>query len=136
MCLMKPSFDQSGVQEEPWSPVEALVGQQFFDEVVPQADALGLLSDEHFTVVGTLIKAAAPPLKRFRPKDKPPSDELPPDDPDNPTVNFRGDERSNATHLSTMDSDRHSQRQRQLRRPFFVVTAIVGAGAGCAQRRL
>jgi hypothetical protein len=33
--------------------------KRFLDEVVSQADALGLLSDEHFTVDGTLIEAAA-----------------------------------------------------------------------------
>jgi transposase len=61
------------------------VAQQFFDEAVRQAAGLGLLSDEHFTVDGTLIEAAAS-LKSFRPMDKPPSDEPPPDDPGNPTV--------------------------------------------------
>jgi hypothetical protein len=80
-----------------------VVAQQFFDEVVRQADALGLLSNEHFTVDGTLIEAAAS-LKSFKLKDKPPSDE-PPDDPGNPTVNFRGEQRSNATHQSTTDPE-------------------------------
>ena len=61
------------------------------------------MSDEHFTVDGTLIEAAAS-LKSFRPKDKPPSDP-PPDDPGNPTVNFHGERRSNATHQSTTDPE-------------------------------
>ena len=39
-----------------------------FDEVGLEADRQGLLSDEHFTVDGTLIEAAAS-LKSFRPKD-------------------------------------------------------------------
>jgi hypothetical protein len=43
-------------------------------------------------------------LKSFRLKDEPPSDE-PPDDPGNPTVNFRGEPRSNATHQSTTDAE-------------------------------
>src|SRR5204862_4666880 len=72
-----------------------------FDEVVRQAAALGLLSDEHFTVDGTLIEAAAS-LKSFRPKDGPPRNG-PPDDPGNPTVNFHGQRRSNTTHQSTTD---------------------------------
>src|SRR5215207_10306474 len=63
-----------------------------------------LLSDEHFTVDGTLIEAAAS-LKSFRPKDKPPADAPPPDDPGNPTVNFRGEKRSNARHQSTTDAE-------------------------------
>ena len=52
---------------------DAHVSRQFFDEVVVQADRLDLLSDEHFTVDGTLIEAAAS-LKSFRPKDEPPTD--------------------------------------------------------------
>jgi hypothetical protein len=72
--------------------------------VVRQAAGLGLLSDDHFTVDGTLTEAAAS-LKSFRPKDKPPSDEPPPDDPGNPTVNFHGQKRSNATHQSTTDPE-------------------------------
>jgi hypothetical protein len=71
--------------------------------VVRQAAGLGLLSDEHFTVDGTLLEAAAS-LKSFRPKDKPPS-ATPPDDPGNPTVNFHGERRSNATHQSTTDPE-------------------------------
>jgi transposase len=104
MSLMEPSFDQSTFSKNRGRLLRHVVAQQFFDEVVRQADALGLLSDEHFTVDGTLIEAAAS-LKSFRPKDKPPSDEPPPDDPGNPTVNFRGEKRSNATHQSTSDPE-------------------------------
>src|ERR1700716_1611054 len=46
------------------------VSREFFDAVVLQADRLHLLSDEHFSVDGTLIEAAAT-LKSFRPKDEP-----------------------------------------------------------------
>jgi hypothetical protein len=60
----------------------------------------GLLSDEHFTVDGTLIDAWAS-LKSFKRKDAPAPP--PPDDPGNPTVNFHGERRSNATHASTTD---------------------------------
>jgi hypothetical protein len=81
----------------------------FFDEVVRQADALGLLSDEQFTVDGALIEAAAS-LKSFPPKDKPPADQPLPDDPGNPTVNFRGEKRPNATHQSTTDPEAHPSR--------------------------
>ena len=102
MSLMEPSFDQSTFSKNRGRLLKHAVAQQFFDEVVRQADALGLLSDEHFTVDGTLIEAAAS-LKSFKPKDKPPADQPPPDDPGNPTVNFRGEKRSNATHQSTTD---------------------------------
>ena len=103
MSLMEPSFDQSTFSKNRGRLLKQQVALQFFDEVVRQADGLGLLSDEHFTVDGTLIEAAAS-LKSFRPKDKPPAD-TPPDDPGNPTVNFRGEKRSNATHQSTTDPE-------------------------------
>jgi hypothetical protein len=76
------------------------VGQQLFDEVVGRAHARGLLSDEHFTVDGTLIEAAAS-LKSFKPKNgEPPTTD---GDPGNPSVDFRGEKRSNTTHRSTTD---------------------------------
>jgi transposase len=43
------------------------VGQGFFNAVVEQADAQGLLSNQHFTVDGTLIEAWAG-HKRFKRK--------------------------------------------------------------------
>jgi Transposase DDE domain len=71
---------------------------------VQQAKAARLLSAEHFTVDGTLIEAWAS-LKSFRPKGERPEDRPPPDDSGNPTVNFHGERRSNATHASITDSD-------------------------------
>jgi transposase len=103
MGLLEPSFDPSTFSKNRERLLRHRVAQQFFDEVVLAADRVGLLSDEHFTVDGTLIEAAAS-LKSFRPKDQPPSDQ-PPDDPGNPTVNFHGQKRSNATHQSTTDPD-------------------------------
>jgi transposase len=77
------------------------IARAFFDRVVAQARERGLLSDEHFTVDGTLVEAWAS-LKSFTRKDTPPT---PPDDPGNPTVNFHGERRSNETHASTTDPD-------------------------------
>ena len=74
----------------------------FFEGVLVQARAAGLLSDEHFTVDGTLLEAWAS-LKSFRPKDEGPTP--PPDDPGNPTVNFHGESRRNDTHQSTTDPE-------------------------------
>ena len=101
-----------GMDEEIWSPttfsknrdrlLEGDVAAAFFDAVVDQARHAGLLSDEHFTVDGTLLDAWAS-LKSFRPKDAGPSD--PPDDPGNPTINFHGESRRNDTHQSTTDPD-------------------------------
>lgn len=73
----------------------------FLERVVVQARQRGLLSDEHFTVDGTLIEAWAS-LKSFKRRD---TAAPPPDDPGNPTVNFHGERRSNATHESTTDPE-------------------------------
>jgi Transposase DDE domain len=63
--------------------------------------AEGLLSDEHFTVDGTLLEAWAS-HKSFKPKQGP---RTPPDDPKNPTVDFHGEQRRNDTHQSTTDPE-------------------------------
>ena len=76
------------------------IAQAFFEEVLAEARRHHLLSDEHFTVDGTLIEAWAS-HKSFQPKEG--SDSPPPEDPGNPTVDFRGEKRSNATHASTTD---------------------------------
>src|SRR5262245_45825391 len=77
------------------------VARAFFERVVAKAHARHMLSAEHFTVDGTLIEAWAG-LKSFRRKD---TSAPPPDDPGNPTVNFHGERRSNATHASTTDPE-------------------------------
>jgi len=82
--------------------LEADVAQEFLSRVVEQARAKGLTSDEHFTVDGTLLEAWAG-LKSFQSKQGKSSP--PPDDPGNPTVNFRGEKRSNDTHVSKTDPD-------------------------------
>ena len=79
------------------------VAQAFFQEVLKLAGEHHLLSDEHFTVDGTLIEAWAS-LKSFKKKDAAPTTP-PPEDPGNPTVNFHGEQRSNATHASTTDPE-------------------------------
>jgi transposase len=83
--------------------LEGEIAEAFFEQVIAQARAKELLSDEHFTVDGTLIQAWAG-QKSFRAKNnKDAKDEVPPDDPGNVTVDFRGEKRSNATHESTTD---------------------------------
>jgi transposase len=82
--------------------LEADVAKEFLAHVVEQARGKGLTSDEHFTVDGTLLEAWAG-AKSFQAKDKQPGP--PPDDPGNPTVNFRGERRSNETHASNTDPE-------------------------------
>lgn len=78
------------------------VAEAFFHQVLEEARKRKLLSDEHFTVDGTLIEAWAS-LKSFQKKQGPPSDRD--DDPGNPTVNFHGEKRKNDTHASTTDPE-------------------------------
>jgi len=77
------------------------IAEAFFAEVLAAIKDDGLLSDEHFTVDGTLLEAWAS-HKSFKPKG---GSERPPDDPKNPTVNFHGETRRNDTHQSTTDPD-------------------------------
>jgi IS5 family transposase len=78
------------------------VAARFFGAVVEQARQAKLMSNEHFTVDGTLIEAWAS-LKSF--KQKGADEKNRPDDPGNPTVNFHGEKRSNETHESSTDPD-------------------------------
>lgn len=81
--------------------LEADVAKQFLAEVVELARTRGLVSDEHFSVDGTLLEAWAS-LKSYQRKEGKPA---PPDDPGNPTVNFHGEKRSNHTHESKTDPE-------------------------------
>ena len=82
-------------------------GKEFLARVVEQARAKGLTSDEHSAgrrhAVGSVGEH-----KRFQPKD---GKQSPPDDPGNPTVNFRGERRSNETHESKTDPEAQMARK-------------------------
>lgn len=82
--------------------LEAAVAREFLAQVVERARMAGLVSDEHFTVDGTLLEAWAS-LKSFQPKDG--KRNAPPDDPGNPTVDFHGQKRTIETHESKTDPD-------------------------------
>lgn len=82
--------------------LEGAVAKEFLAQVVERAREAGLVSDEHFTVDGTLLEAWAS-LKSFQPKEG--KQDTPPDDPGNPTVDFHGQKRSNETHASKTDAD-------------------------------
>lgn len=81
--------------------VDHEVGRSLLAAVVAQAKAKNLVSDEHFSVDGTLIEAWAS-MKSFRRKDDAPP---PPSGGSNVEVDFRGEQRSNDTHQSTTDPD-------------------------------
>ena len=90
--------------------LEGDVAEAFFDEVLAEAKGQDLLSDEHFSVDGTLLQAWAS-QKSFRRKDGP--GEPSADDPGNPTVNFHGEKRSNETHQSRTDPEARLARKGQ-----------------------
>ena len=77
--------------------------QKFFERVVASALVEQYASNDHFTVDGTLIQSWAS-LKSFRPKDEP-LDKPPSEGGSNPSVNFRGQKRTNETHRSTTDPE-------------------------------
>jgi transposase len=99
-----------GMDDRVWAPTtftknrdRLLTGDiaaAFFDAVLRHADSARLLSDDHFTVDGTLLEAWAS-HKSFRPRDEEP----PTGGGGNPAVNFHGQQRTNATHQSTTDPD-------------------------------
>jgi transposase len=72
----------------------------FFQAVVEEARVAGLLSDEHFSVDGTLIEAWAS-QKSFQRKDS----NGKPGDGGNASVDFHGEQRTNQTHESKTDPD-------------------------------
>ena len=100
----EPSFDHSTFSRNRGRLLEHDVAGEFFRTVVAVARELRLTSDEHFTVDGTLIEAWAA-LKSLRPKGEERSARTPPEDPGNPSVDFRGERRQNATHQSTTDPE-------------------------------
>ena len=100
-----------GMDDGVWSPttftknrdrlLDGDIAAAFFEAVLLHADSQRLLSDEHFTVDGTLLESWAS-QKSFRPRDEEPPTA---GGGGNPTVNFHGQRRANATHQSTTDPD-------------------------------
>ena len=81
--------------------------RNFFDRLVHEAILEDLVSDDHFSVDGTLIQSFAS-MKSVRPigtDDEKVSDGADDDDPGNPTVNFHDEKRSNKTHRSIVDPE-------------------------------
>jgi transposase len=101
MDLEEASFDHSTFSKNRTRLIEHEIAKHFFAGVIDQAKAAKLLSDEHFTVDGTLIESWAS-FKSLKRKDgKPPKS-----GPDGTgMVDFRGEKRSNATHESSTDPD-------------------------------
>jgi transposase len=101
LSLDDPIWDATTFTKNRDRLLDGDVADAFFAEVLAAIKQEGLLSDEHFTVDGTLLEAWAS-QKSFKPKG---TNRTPPDDPKNPTVNFHGQPRRNDTHQSTTDPD-------------------------------
>jgi len=99
MSMDEASFDPSCFSKLRRRVKDDKIALSFFEKVVGMAKKRGLLSDDHFTVDGTLIEAWAS-HKSFRPKDE--SGDKPDDKGD---VNYRGEKRKNDTHQSTTDPE-------------------------------
>ena len=82
--------------------LEGASAQAFFERILVHDREQRLLSDEHFTVDGTLIEAWAG-QKSFKKRGSGSVNSM--GDPGNPTIDFKGEKRSNETHQSTTDPD-------------------------------
>ena len=110
MNMVEESFDPTVFTKNRERLLNHEVGRLFFDAVVRKARERGLMSDDHFTVDGTLIEAWAS-LKSFRPKGEEESQRPSDDDAGNPTIDFHGEKRSNKTHESTTDPESRLMRK-------------------------
>jgi transposase len=100
--IMDQAIDPSTFSKNKARLLEHQVSRQFFSAVLAQAQGQKLLSEEHFTVDGTLLEAWAS-LKSFRPRDS--GGPAPGDGGRNLRVDFRGEQRRNQTHASTTDPE-------------------------------
>jgi transposase len=147
MDMTEPVFDHSTFSINRDRLIAHDAAGEFFREVVRLARSERLMSDEHFTVDGTLIDAWAS-LKSFKKKD---SDKGgPPDDPGNPSVDFHGEKRCNETHESTTDPEARLMRKgrgKEAKLSFsmhslmenrngLIVDLVVDEANGTAERRI
>lgn len=101
MDVIEECIDHSTLSRNRERLLEHEVAEKFFRAVVLQAKRERLMSDEHFSVDGTLIEAWAS-MKSFQRKDGPKD---PPSGDSNGWKDFRGEKRTNETHESKTDPD-------------------------------
>ncbi len=126
--------------------LDGAIAAKFFQAVLSQPQVKALLSDEHFTVDGTLIEAFAS-LKSFRPRAGPGA-EPPAGGGRNAERDFHGERRRNATHASTTDPEARLLRKGRGKeaklgfmghllmenRHGLIVDALVSEASGTAER--
>jgi transposase len=106
LSIDAPVWDHSTFTKNRDRLLESDIAKLFFAKVVERARKKRFLSDEHFTVDGTLIEAWAS-MKSFQPKagESGKTDAGPQGGDKNPDVDFRGQKRSNDTHESKTDGE-------------------------------
>jgi transposase len=102
LSVDEPVWDHSTFSKNRDRLLEADIARELFEAIVEQARMAGLLSDEHFSVDGTMIAAWAS-HKSFRPKDG--SGGSGGSGGRNDARDFRGEQRTNDTHASTTDPE-------------------------------
>ena len=101
LSIDEPIWDHSTFTKNRERLIEAKVARKLFKRIVRKARDAHLLSNEHFSVDGTLIEswAAVKSMRRRDGKDEPPGPGR------NPTVNWHGEKRANETHESPKDPE-------------------------------
>ena len=99
-----PAWDHSVFSKNRDRLLESEIAAKFLAAILTQPQVKRLLSSQHFSVDGTLIEAWAS-LKSLKPRDADDGDEPPTGGGRNSEVNFRGEKRSNQTHVSLSDPD-------------------------------
>jgi len=102
MDMSGECFDPSTFSQNQERLIKHDAAHLFFHYVFELSREHGWASDDHFTVDGTLIEAAAS-MKSFVRKEGSPK--LADGDPGNPSVDFKGEKRTNQTHQSTIDPE-------------------------------
>lgn len=106
--IADPAFHPTTFTKNRETLLEHDVARQFFAAVLEEARRERLLSEDHFTVDGTLLEAWAS-LKSVRPKDD--DSGGPRGGFKNPDVDYRGEKRRNETHASTTDPEAQLMRK-------------------------
>lgn len=101
LSIDEPIWDHSTFTKNRERLIEAKVARKLLRRIVRKARAAHLLSNEHFSVDGTLIESWAA-VKSMRRRDG--TDE-PPGPGRNPTVNWHGERRTNETHVAPQDPE-------------------------------
>jgi transposase len=108
--ISDPAFDHSTFSKNRQRLLEHQLAEALLGEVVREARRRRLVSDDHFTVDGTLLQAwASQKSVRRRDEDDPPAG----GSGKNPAVDFHGQRRTNETHVSRSDPEARLARKGQ-----------------------